>query len=315
MAKKAGRVCAVALWFELHMGTHETKWYYTAPEIESRSKKERITTSPLRSSFCSKSCWEQAVFPLRDPVNLKAGDEVDVDIELKGHFTMSKFEPLSKRGEDRKSLLSVPKEFLTTMNDTKLMESYDKIACGLKSRGKLRILDATRCGGLISLFAMKYAKKGDIQTTFLIPSELSASPDGVENLLNFVEGVCKNNGIDMDNISFVGEAALEDNEEDDKYDYAIGDPVSMEHGGTDASAVARMARLIKCGLAKAVLPSSLSIRCRFVNSEKLLRASKLVSDSNVHDLKISEVVNRYSIERMRKNYLGDVCRKVVSRNP
>ena len=119
----------------------------------------------------------------------------------------------------------------------------------------------------------------------------------------------------MDNISFVGEAALEDCEDDDKYDFVIGDPVSMEHGGTDASAVARMARLIKCGLAKAVLPSSLSIRCRFVNSEKLLRASKLVSDSNVHDLKISEVVNRYSIERMRKNYLGDVCRKVVSRNP
>ena len=176
MANNAGRVCAVALWYELHLGKNEIKWYYTAPDTHSRRKKQWITTSPLKSIYCTESCWEQAVFPLRDPVNLKAGDEVNVDIKLQGHFTMSEFDPVSKRGKDRKTLLSVPKELLTTMNDTKLMECYDIIARGLKSCGKLRLLDATRCGGLISLFAMKHAEKGNIQTTFLIPSELSAAP-------------------------------------------------------------------------------------------------------------------------------------------
>ena len=292
MAKQAGRVCAVAMWFELDLG------------IDGIT----INTSPLNST---KTCWEQAVFPLRDPVNLLAGDEVDVELELQGHFTMSKFEPVSKRGADGKTSLSVPKEFLATMNDSSLMECYDRIAQSLQSQGKVRILDTTQCGGLISLFAMKYAN-GGIDTTFLIPSESSGGHESVKSLLNFIEEISRSNGIDMSSISFVGEAALEDCEEDEKYDFVIGDPVSMEHGGTDASAVARMARMIKCGLAKAVLPSSLSIRCHLVNSEKLLRASKLVSDSNVHDLKISEVVNQYSIGRMRKNYLGDVRRKVDS---
>ena len=265
-----------------------------------------ISTSPLNSK---KTCWEQAVFPLPEPINLEAGDEVDVELALQGHFTMSKFDPVSKRREDEKTSLSVPKEFLTTMNDRNLVKCYDKIARGLQKRGKVRILDATR-SGLISLFAMKYAK-GDIETTFLITSELSASQDGVENLLSFIEKVCKSNEIDMSNISFVGESALEQNEDNDKYDFVIGDPVSMEHGGTDARAMALMSRLINCGIAKAVLPSTLSIRCQFVNSDKLVSASKLTSDGNVHGLKMSNVVNRYAIGRMRKSDLGDMRRKVV----
>ena len=290
VAKQAGRVCAVAMWFELDLG------------IDGIT----INTSPLNST---KTCWEQAVFPLRDPVNLLAGDEVDVELELQGHFTMSKFEPVSKRGADGKTSLSVPKEFLTTMNDSSLMECYDRIAQSLQSQGKVRILDTTQCGGLISLFAMKYAN-GGIDTTFLIPSESSGGHESVKSLLNFIEEISRSNGIDMSSISFVGEAALEEDEDNDKYDFVIGDPVSLEHGGTEATAVGRMARMIKCDFAKKVLPSSLSIRCHFVNSDKLIHASKLISDGNVHGLQISDVINRYSIGRMRESHLGYMRRKV-----
>ena len=254
------------------------------------------------------------MFPLRYPVNLEAGDQVDVELDLQGHFTMSKFEPVSKVGEHGKTSLPVPKEFLTTMNDTKLMEFYDRIAQRLQTRGKVRVLDATRCGGLISLFAMKHANcdnSGGIETTFLIPSD--GPHEGVKNLLNFIEEVSRSNGIDMNNISFLGEAALEEDEAGNEYDLVFGDPISMEHSGTDASALTRMAR-IEGDLAKTVLPSSLSIRCHFVNSDKLISASKLISDDNVHGLKISEVINRYrrySIGRMRESGLGYMRRKVV----
>ena len=160
-----------------------------------------------------------------------------------------------------------------------------------------------------------YSSISDIETTFLIPS--GGHDDVNYQFMNFIVAVAKRNGIDAMKIGFLKEEAL--GEDGDKYDVFIGDPINVEYGGTEQSAVDRMARMSsgnagKSCVAREVLPSSIHIRCHFVNADKLIGLSTLISDDNVHGLKIAEVVNRYATRRMREpSAMHDMRRKVPNR--
>ena len=78
----------------------------------------------------------------------------------------------------------------------------------------------------------------DIETTFLIPS---GDHDDVNyQFAQFIVAVAKRNGMDAMKIGFLKEEALGEN--GDKYDVFIGDPINVEYGGTEQTAVDRMAK-------------------------------------------------------------------------
>ena len=115
--------------------------------------------------------------------------------------------------------------------------------------------------------------------------------------------------MDAKKIGFLKEKFLGEN--GDKYDVFIGDPINVEYGGTEQTAIDRMARMSSGNVAGEFLPSSIRIRCHFVNADKLIGLSSLISDDNVHGLKIADVVNRYATRRMREpSAMRDMRRKV-----
>ncbi len=132
-----GSLSAVALWFELDFGAKGDE-----------TREHTYSTSPIGGGG---GCWEQAIFPVLTPMDVKIGDEFEVHIAVEGKnvFFLKDFRkvpapagetstPGKRRrtgdeGEEEKEdrereLLRLPSDILVALNDAVLTHAYAECA-------------------------------------------------------------------------------------------------------------------------------------------------------------------------------------------
>lgn len=128
---KSGTIHALAVWFELNLDEEIT-----------------ISTDPFNSNV---KCWEQAVFHLDHPIEVKAGDLLKLKpriVEGQIHFDVLSHE------NDCEDCFEVSREIISFLNDTELVKNV--INAAEKYSGDLRVIDFN----VFPLFGFLMAKKG-----------------------------------------------------------------------------------------------------------------------------------------------------------
>lgn len=298
---------AVVLWFELHLLD------------KNKFKKElTINTKPRISGQNSEEhCWEQAIFPIITPLSVRNGDEVEIKINLKGHFSLESCEKV-KMNDGKHDIaakphvtLKLPSNTLVQINDRYLQNSYQRLAENITSsitnhekwnpKKRIDILDLTETC-LISLQLLKLNTLNNVTVAHIETDndqeDISTTPFAMR--IQYVCEVALNNKLKVNNIDCV--TSLE-KAPDHSYDLVLIDLV--EPCGKLNREYLEKIPLVRNKLRLAnpdsiLSPFKLRVYCQLIHSDKLNKMV-YVDDKNAHGFDISSTFNKLSV-----NHLQDI---------
>ena len=217
---------AVALWFELYL-------------LDGKCENDmKITTKPpTKEQINNKNCWDQAIFPIQQPMQIKSGDELDIKVNLKGHFSLQSCEKIQGSNLEKTTatkaeiFLKFPAHTIIQLNDRQLQNCYqclvDNITSSMrqqerwKSKRKIDILDLTETC-VLSLQLLKLNMLNKITVACIdcdnSPDDTSALP--LATRIRYVSELALNNNLKVQNIDCV--TSLE-NAPNNSYDLVLMD--------------------------------------------------------------------------------------------
>ena len=313
----SSQVDALILWFELHL-LDKNKW----------KKDLRISTKPIqRQNSKDRCCWEQAIFPLMKPFKVQNGDEVEVKINLKGHFSLESCEKIKKNGssEDTISKLNIElrSEVIEQLNDSNVQQSFYLLSQNINlsigkhekwnGRKKIDILDFTETC-LVSLQLLALNQMNSITVAQATHADNDEEEDITKNnfamRIQYDCEVALSNKLKMSNIDCVMSL---DQVPDRSYDLVLLELIDHLSGKLNQENLLKLPifrNKLRDSPDSMILPSKLTVNCQLVQSFKLERMS-FVDDKNVHGLKLASVMNQFSV-----NHLQDLdLNSVVSYHP
>ncbi len=128
-----GVVHALAVWFRLDLCDGVS--ISTRPRSLNEARQEE-----------GKTCWEQAIFPLQNPISADAGDLLLVKFHLQDKLTLEQCSKKKHRETPKEvpTVLAVPECVLTMAGDRVLMNMYELVVRDLSLQHRhLRVLDLT----------------------------------------------------------------------------------------------------------------------------------------------------------------------------
>ena len=303
------QVDAAVLWFELHL-LDKNKY----------GKDVKISTKPiLRKDFADNNCWEQAVFPLTNPIGIGQGDEIELKVKLKGHFSLESCEKIKPDQSDKKQVsktdLQLPSHIIAQLNDGLIQESYLQLSQRIDSsiskherwsgRKRLDILDLTdTCFVSLQLLAQNQMDTVTIAQTTTSDLDGEDEEDITKN--NFalrIQYVCElalTNKLKVDNIDCVMSL---DQVPDRSYDLVLLNLIEPS-GRLSQENIEKIPilknKLRLTTLDSTLLPGKLTVHCQLIQSDKLHKMS-FINDKNVLGFKLATAMNIFSV-----NHLQDI---------
>ena len=299
---KESQLDAIALWFELHL-LDKNKFgqdiiISTKPSLDQTNKSKEAT------------CWEQAVFPLLNPISVKSGDEIEIKINLKGHFSLEscvKTKTSEQNVEESESLtLKLPSTAIIRLNDTDLQNAYQNLAKKISSpvsrnekwsnRTKLDILDLTETCS-ISLQLLKLNNCNNVTV-----GHIGSNSDELEDIsatnfamkIQYTSELALRNQLKVDNIDCV---TSWDKAPDRSYDVILlefVEPCGKLNSDYMQKIPSLRSKLRLSSPDSIILPQKVGIHCQLVQSDAL-KKMVVVDDNNVHGYKISSSFNKVSV--------------------
>lgn len=251
-----GCVSAIALWFELELD--QNAHLSTSPDTEESS------------------CWDQATFQLPKILSVKPDQEIRAKFSLKGAFELLDCSIMDYQSPTCTESLSIIPEVMEELNDPIRSRAYEN----LKLLSPQKILDLSQ-SGFISLHLLKYNPESSLTIQMERQSEGAA-----ETKVMFVSEVALKNGVDVAKI----DCEPKENCNLSEYDLVILDPVDSD-GQLNQSVFLELA-----SFSGDILPSKISLFVQPVSCpQETISRAKILSDDSVHGLKISKIINYFSV--------------------
>ena len=263
----------VCIWFEISMGS------------------ESISNHPER-----KSCWEQAVYPLRKPIRVDANDHVVVVFKQKGHLELVSCHVKEKPFPHNIKKLPVNSNIVSKLNSHAFENFIESVANSMSfSHETPNILDISG-HGLLSLRILK--SKPNATSSFFIQN---SSTSDLREMLDFIISMAQQNQINPENITCLPEDQLAE----ESWDLVLLDPIDKA-GRINDTIVSLLPTLKK--LSCQIFPTEICLKCQVVDFSGKLANLSCISDTHLatNALKLERVMKPYFIRHFQDMDLSDL---------
>ncbi|XP_059488132.1 protein arginine N-methyltransferase 9-like isoform X2 [Neocloeon triangulifer] len=228
----------------------------------------KISTKP-----CQQSCWEQAVFATRIPLVVESNQKVKICISsAKGVLNVQ----LDAKDIEIDSYCLLEPDAIRFLNDRAWISAMHSVANNMKATENSNVLDLSPFPYLGLLMLKKGVCKS--LTTLLKMEDACKDVFGTIGTLRFIQDIEELNG-------------------DQIFDVVILSPCS-QHGEIDQEAMHMFGNLRNHMTENCILlPEKITVVGQLWESQWLNSMSRLTSDENVTNFRISEFVNKYKLKK------------------